>query len=68
MEPEDILQGYLGNGYFLTVLSAMSATPDTVYDLFETKEVNRAGIYMLYLYVNGVRSPVIVDDYIPVWP
>ena len=30
--------------------------------------VNKTGIYMVYLYVNGVRKPIIVDDFIPVWP
>lgn len=46
----------------------MSGCPDSIFDLFETKEVNKAGIYMVYLYVNGVKTPVIIDDYIPVWP
>lgn len=68
IDPTDILQGYLGNGYLLTVLSAMSASPESIFDLFETKEVNKAGIYMVYLYVNGVKTPVIVDDFVPVWP
>lgn len=27
-----------------------------------------AGIYMINLYVNGLRTPVIIDDFIPVWP
>lgn len=68
IDPTDILQGYLGNGYLLTVLSAMSGSPESIFDLFETKEVNKAGIYMVYLYVNGVKTPVIVDDFVPVWP
>ena len=68
MSPQDIVQGFLGNGYLLTVLSAMGGTPESIYDLFETRLVNKAGIYMVYLFVNGVRTPVIVDDYIPVWP
>ena len=29
--------------------------------------MNRVGIYMVYLYVNGLRRAVIIDDYIPVW-
>ena len=66
--PQDIVQGFLGNGYLLSVLSAMSGRPENIYDLFETKEVNKAGIYMVYLFVNGMRTAVIVDDYIPVWP
>ena len=46
----------------------MAAQPDLIFDLFETKEYNSAGIYMVYLYVNGIWSAVVIDDYIPVWP
>ena len=34
-------------------------------DFFETKEVNEAGVYLVYLFVNGIKTPVIVDDYFP---
>lgn len=33
--------------------------------LFETKEANKCGIYMVKLFINGVVTPVIVDDYLP---
>ena len=36
-----------------------------VQSLFETQTVNEAGIYMMYLYVNGYKTPVIVDDWVP---
>ena len=32
---------------------------------FITKEVNSAGIYMVTLFINGVETPVIVDDHLP---
>ena len=34
-------------------------------DFFETKEVNEAGVYLINLFVNGIKTPVIVDDYFP---
>ena len=34
--------------------------------LIETKQVNTAGIYLLKFYINGIETPVIVDDYLPV--
>ena len=46
----------------------MAAQPEHIFDLFETKEYNSAGIYMVYMYVNGIRTAVVIDDYIPVWP
>lgn len=30
------------------------------------KDTNDAGCYLVYFYVNGVRTPVMVDDYLPV--
>ena len=66
---EDIQQGYLGNCYFMTVLSSMvRVNPDSIVSLFETKHCNEAGVYMINLFVNGMPTPVIVDDKIPVWP
>ncbi len=30
-----------------------------------TKEINAAGIYLLSFYINGRKTPVVVDDWIP---
>ena len=43
----------------------MARKPSEVIALFETQEVNVAGIYLMYFYVNGVKTPVIVDDHLP---
>ena len=32
----------------------------------EPAKVNKAGIYLLRFYVNGIETPVIVDDYFPI--
>ncbi len=40
--------------------------PSNILDRFETKEINKAGIYLVTLFVNGVQTPVVVDDWIPV--
>lgn len=66
---EDVQQGFLGNCYLMTVLSAMAEhEPKALKNLFETDRVNGSGIYVVCFYVNGVRTPVVIDDYIPVWP
>jgi len=44
----------------------MAEYPEQIKKLFETHTVNESGIYMLKLYVNGMLTPVIVDDYVPV--
>ena len=33
--------------------------------LFSTKEVNAAGIYVIYFYINGIRTSVVIDDFVP---
>lgn len=43
----------------------MAEVPERVYDRFITKQVNAAGIYLVTLYINGVETPVIVDDHLP---
>ena len=44
----------------------MAHQPAGVESLVETKEVNTAGIYLLKFFINGIETPVIVDDYLPV--
>ena len=33
--------------------------------MFITQKINKAGIYLLSFYLNGIEYPVIVDDFIP---
>ena len=44
----------------------MAQHPDRIGFLIETKEINVSGIYLLRFFINGIETPVIVDDYLPV--
>ena len=44
----------------------MARLPSRIESLVETKEINKAGIYLLKFVINGIETPVIVDDYLPV--
>ena len=66
IEPNDINQGQLGDCYFLAALSSLAEFPDRVQALFHTKEINKAGIYLVRFYINGNEMPVVVDDHLPV--
>jgi calpain-15 len=44
----------------------LAELPSNIIDRFETKEINKAGIYLVTLFVNGIKTPVVVDDWIPV--
>ena len=65
INPNDIVQGALGDCYYLACLSSMAERPEQVMARFVNPEINDAGIYLLSLYVNGVKTPVVVDDWIP---
>ena len=49
----------------LAVLSSMSEDSKDVEALFYTKEINAAGCYLVYFFINGVKQAVILDDYLP---
>lgn len=67
IDPSDIKQGLLGNCYFLVCLSSMAEIPGRIEEMFShlTREINDSGIYLVYFYLNGIRTPVVVDDYFP---
>ena len=66
VEPNDINQGQLGDCYFLAALSSLAEFPDRVKEMFVTKTINKAGIYMVRLFLNGNETLVTVDDHLPV--
>jgi hypothetical protein len=43
----------------------MAEEPLNIKMRIETIDVNKAGIYLMTFFVNGVITPVIVDDWIP---
>lgn len=66
IEPSDILQGALGDCYFLSTLSVLAEWPDRIRRLFVNDAVNDVGIYGAWVTKNGERFAVVVDDFIPV--
>ena len=68
IEPGDVKQGRLADCYFLSCLSALAEVSGRVESMFNTKEVNAAGIYSINFYVNGKKQEVIVDESIPCDP
>ena len=43
----------------------MAKVRGRILSFFITKEVNKAGIYLMRFWINGVETPVIVDDHFP---
>lgn len=50
---EDILQGRLGDCYFIQCLSSLAAKPDRIRKLFVTTKPNKSGCYVVKMCVNG---------------
>ncbi len=47
------------------MLSALAERAERVENIFVTKQPNKAGIYLVKFFINGIETPVIVDDYLP---
>ena len=46
--------------------SSKSSAKKQIKGLFDSHEVNSAGIYLVNIYYNGYKVPVIIDDFLPV--
>jgi hypothetical protein len=57
--------GSQGTNYVLAVLKSISDKQQSIEMLFSTKEINKAGIYVVYFFINGIRTSVVIDDFIP---
>ena len=62
---EDIIQGGLGDCYFLSAIAALCKFPSLVAKLFYVKDKSKEHCYGVYLRINGKWELVLVDDYIP---
>ena len=66
IEVEDIIQGYgIGDCYFLSVLGSLCKFPQLIEKLFYFKEKTKEHIYGIYLYINGIKKLILIDDYFP---
>lgn len=63
----DVIQGGIGDCYFITVLNSLAVHKDELERIFITKKPNKTGIYALKLLVNGQYRTILLDDYIPVF-
>jgi hypothetical protein len=70
IEAADILQGNLGDCWFLSSLAALAEHPSLVEALIPpfSREYNDAGVYFVRFCKNGLWTTVRVDDYIPCYP
>ena len=65
VQADDIIQGGLGDCYFLSAVAALCKFPKLIERLFYIKEKSAEHCYGCYYRVNGIWKLVIIDDYIP---
>lgn len=61
----DVLQGELGDCYFLGSISPLAAYPYLIAEKFRTKEYNEIGYYEMIFFIDGEWQIVFIDDYFP---
>ena len=61
----DIIQGQLGDCYFLAAVSSIAEHPQRLERLFLTKKNENNGLFAVALCLNGVWEEVILDDMAP---
>ena len=64
---DDIIQGSLGDCYFLSVLGSLCTCPKLIEKLFYSKNLTKSKNhqYGIYFYINGQWKLILIDDYFP---
>lgn len=65
MESGDIIQGGLGDCYFLAAISSIAEKPERLRRLFLSKKNHGNGIYAVAMCINGIWEEIIMDDFAP---
>jgi len=63
IESSDIIQGSIGNCYFLSTISSLTEMPCLIYQIFRTKTKNNNGYFEIVMFIDGAWQVVVVDDY-----
>ncbi|KNC49194.1 calpain 5 [Thecamonas trahens ATCC 50062] len=66
IDPDDIVQGALGDCWLLSAISAIAGRDEAVLDLFVKDETSDAGVYGVWFWsAAGGWTEVVVDDRVP---
>ena len=65
ISPDDIIQGSIGDCYFLSAVGSLTKFTRYIDRLFLTKERTKEHLYGVYIYLNASWKLVIIDDFLP---
>ncbi|CAF3666394.1 unnamed protein product [Adineta steineri] len=65
-QSKDIIQGRLGDCWFISALSLIADVPQILYKVMITKQYNPSGLYKIRLCNRGIWQVVTIDDMLPV--
>lgn len=60
-----VVQGMVGDCWFLAAASAVAATPSRIHSVFENKSYPKNGAFQINFHIDGKRQKVIIDDRLP---
>ena len=60
-----IIQGSIGNCYFLTIISCLTKFPSIIYQLFNSLNISSNGYYEIKLRIANKITIITLDDYFP---
>jgi len=60
--PDGVVQGRLGDCWFLASAAALAEHPERIEKIFTNKGYSEAGIYQVELYIKGSPVKIVVDD------
>jgi len=63
---QDVIQGDIGDCYFLSIMSALAENPQRIKNLMMTSTLNNQGVYEIKLFIHGEPVKILVDDYVVV--
>jgi len=65
ISPDDIIQGSIGDCYFLSAIGSLSKFSRYIDRLFLTKERTKEHLYGVFIFLNACWKLVCIDDYLP---
>ena len=64
---DDVIQGNIGNSYFISALKFLSEEKERINSLFDINNTNNTNkkYFEVFIYINGYKSKIIIDNKFP---